>query len=212
LVSPTLPVGAYAYSQGMEMACERGLVYDAVSAENWILHLLRYSLGSLDLPIGVRLYRAWQQQDLTKVRYWNQYLQASRESKELLMEDRQLGSALLRVIEQLPTDVDQRFYEINNPSFITLFTAIAFTWNIPLDVALTGYGFSWCENQVAAAIKLIPLGQTQGQALLLHLGDALETLVPQAMDIADEDVGKQLPMVAMMSSLHESQYSRLFRS
>ena len=212
LVSPTLPIGAYAYSQGLEMACERGLVINAATAENWISNLLRHSFGCLDLPVGVRLYTAWQQQDLAMVRHWNQYLQASRESSELLSEDRHLGAALLRVIEQLPEDIEQSFYEIEHPSFVTLFTAIALQWKIPVDVALTGYGFSWCENQVASAIKLIPLGQTQGQNLLLRLGDALERLVQQAIPMEDGEIGRQLPMVSMMSSLHETQYSRLFRS
>lgn len=212
LVSPTLPVGAYAYSQGMEKACESGLVVDAATAAQWIQSLLRNGIGWLDLPIGVRLYGAWEGNEIASVQHWNHFLQASRESKELLAEDRQLGAALVRVLDNLQQEISVDLDPVQQPSFLTIFTAVAVAWRIPLELALTGFAFAWCENQVTAAIKLIPLGQTHGQNLLLSLGDEIESLVLQAIKIADDDIGRQLPMVAMMSSLHETQYSRLFRS
>ena len=93
-----------------------------------------------------------------------------------------------------------------------MFALATTAWNVPLDEALDGYLWSWCENQVAAAVKLVPLGQTDGQRLLGALADRFSEAVEVARGLDDEDLGSSLPGVALASMLHETQYSRLFRS
>jgi urease accessory protein len=212
LVSPALPVGAYAYSQGLEFAVERGWVNNLASTESWIGEVLAHSLGGLDLPVLQRQWRAWQGNDLVAVVYWNDYLQASRESKELLLEDMQMGEALLRLLASLELPAALQWRSNTAPSFATMFSLAASHWQIPLAETMTGFAWSWLENQAAAAVKLVPLGQTDGQRLLLKLMPKLEMTVVEAQQRLDENLGVGLPGLAMASAQHETQYSRLFRS
>ena len=85
-------------------------------------------------------------------------------------------------------------------------------WNIPLQQAALGYSWGWLENQVAAAIKLVPLGQTDGQKIQLQLAERIPQTVINGMQLADADIGSSAPSMAIASSLHETQYTRLFRS
>ncbi len=181
LCSPALPVGAYAYSQGLESAVERGWVRDEASAGTWILGLLNHTVRRLDLPVFARLYAAWRESDLEAVRRWNARLYASREAAELQREDRHLGAA-------------------------------AVEWEIPLLEAATGYAWTWTESQVAAATRLIPLGQTASQRLLVTAGPVITAAVAGGLTLPDEDIGAAAPGLALAGALHETQYSRLFRS
>ncbi len=212
LVSPALPVGAYAYSQGLEYAVERGWVKSLTGAEDWIGEVLSHSLGGLDLPVLQRLHTAWQAGALDDVAYWNDYLQAARESKELLLEDVQMGEALLRLLVSLEVPNALAWPKGVAVSFATVFALAAQHWQVNSDDALSGFAWSWLENQVAAAIKLVPLGQTDGQRLLLALMPKLETSVSAAKTRDSDDLGVGLPGLAMASAQHETQYSRLFRS
>ena len=211
LVSPALPVGAYAYSQGQEYAVEKGWIHDAASAEDWIASLLLHSLGGLDLPVLQRMFAALEQGDTRALVHWNDYLQAARESKELLLEDVQMGEALLRLLRSLELPAALAWPEAA-PSFATAFAMAASHWQLSERKALYGFAWSWLENQVAAAIKLVPLGQTDGQKLLLALMPAIDTAVGEALLRSDEALGVGLPRLAMASMQHETQYSRLFRS
>ncbi len=212
LVSPALPVGAYAYSQGLEYAVERGWVADLDAAKDWIGEVLCHSLGGLDLPVLQRLHSAWQSEDLDEVGYWNDYLQAARESKELLLEDVQMGEALLRLLVSLDVPNAVAWPKGVAVSFATAFALAAQHWRVDNDDALSGFAWSWLENQVAAAIKLVPLGQTDGQRLLMALMPVLETSVEAAKARHNDELGVGLPGLAMASAQHETQYSRLFRS
>jgi UreF len=98
LASPALPVGAYAYSHGLEHAVEAGWVRDRDSASRWVLGILDYSLACTDVPILGRLYRAWLGRDEAAVDHWNAFLCASRESAEIAAEDRHLGRALASLL------------------------------------------------------------------------------------------------------------------
>lgn len=100
-VQPFPTGGAYAYSQGLECAVERGWVRDAASAGAWILGLLGHSIRHLDLPVFARLYQAWNTADPDTARRWNAWLYASREAAELQREDRHLGTALARLLTDL---------------------------------------------------------------------------------------------------------------
>ena len=211
LVSPALPVGAYAYSQGQEYAVDSGWLAADKDVENWIAGVLTHSMARLDLPCLIRLYNAWRENDLASVRYWNQYLKASRETSELLLEDEQLGDALQRLLTSLALPKEKTAFE-SKPSFVAMFALAGVEWAIPLEELMYGFSWSWVENQVAAATKTVPLGQTQAQQMLVQLMEPIQRAIDTANAVADDDIGAGLPALAISSSLHERQYSRLFRS
>jgi urease accessory protein len=212
LVSPALPVGAYAYSQGQEQAVELGYLNNRESAERWIDGVMKHSIAGLDLPLLARLYDAWQAGDQAQVEYWNQFLQAARESAEFELEDQQMGRALMRLLTSLAVPAAIEWPRKQSCSFATAFALAGVHWQVDKTSLLTGFCWSWLENQVAAATKLVPLGQTEAQQLLLALMPAVEQCSAQAMFVDDDDLGAGLPALALISAQHETQYSRLFRS
>ncbi len=216
LVSPALPVGAYAYSQGLETAVEYQWVNNFETAKNWIGNVMLQGLGCLDLPVLLRVIKAWQDNDIDKIIEWNNFLLASRESKELLLEDTQMGEALLRLLVDLEVEnaIGWKTSECvkTKPAFVMMFALAATHWRVDEASLLKGFVWSWLENQVAAAIKLVPLGQTDAQKLLIALMPDVNKAVENSYAISTSDIGSNLPRLAIGSMQHESQYSRLFRS
>lgn len=212
LVSPALPVGAYAYSQGLEYAIDSGWLRRPADIQAWLEGLLQHNLGNTDLPIVQRVYLAWAAGDTQALHYWNHYLGALRETRELLMEDEQLGQALLRLLIALEIPGLRDIVWQKPPSFASLFAIAGCVWQVPLESLLQGFAWSWLENQIAAATKLVPLGQTQAQQLLINIMPKVAPVCAQAQQLRDEDIGQGLPGLAMASCLHERQYTRLFRS
>ena len=211
LVSPALPVGAYAYSQGQEYAIDAQWLKSESEITDWISGILIHSIGQLDIPCLQRFYLAWEHDDHEAVLYWNQFVIASRETSELLLEDLQLGAALQRLLIALEPD-NKALTLMSKPSFISLFALAGVLWSIPLNELVRGFAWSWVENQVAAATKTVPLGQTQAQKILVSLMPVIEQSAHYGQTVPDEKIGSGLPAVAIASSLHERQYSRLFRS
>jgi len=212
LISPALPVGAFAYSQGLEYAVEQGWVTDEKTTRQWISGLLSHSLSSLDIPVLARMYKAWQQNEITRVLYWTHYLQASRESSELLMEDRQIGSALKQLLHDLKIENATQWPQDSQPSFATMFALAASHWTVTCNETCQGYLWSWSENQVAAAIKLVPLGQTAGQRILSVIIEEIPRAVERGLALSDDEIGAAAQGLGIASALHETQYTRLFRS
>ena len=211
LVSPALPVGAYAYSQGLEYAVHAGWVHDEATTLDWLQGLSCSAIGTLDLPILLRLHRAWSVPDLPGVRHWTAQLIAARETSELRAEELHLGRALARVLVELEIG-EAGAWQQAAPAFATLFSLAAVRWRIEAADALRGYLWAWSENQVLAALKLVPLGQSCGQRLLHRLTAAMPGIVERAQTLGDDAIGVATVSQAFASALHESQYSRLFRS
>jgi urease accessory protein len=212
LISPALPVGAYAYSQGLEQAVAAGWVRDEKDASQWITGLLRHGLTRVDAPVLIRLYRCWRADDQAGVAAWSRVLIAAREAAELRDEDRQMGKALARLLRDLDVPGADQDPAAEPPPFAAMFALAAAHWAIPEREAVEGYLWAWAENQVAAAIKLVPLGQTAGQRLLLAIAPAVSTTTEHALRLDDDEIGASATGLAIASSLHETQYSRLFRS
>lgn len=207
LISPALPVGAYSYSQGLEYVHFEGKVHDERTTLAWLLDLLKYGVARLDLPVLARVHRAWSLRDDLAVRRLCRMLEARRETAELRFEDMAMGSALAQLLASLGVTVPER-----RLPFAGAFAVAAASWSIPVADACTGYAWAWCEAQVAAAVKLIPLGHTAGQRILLALGEEIPTAVADAATVRDDEIGASLPGLAIASALHETQYTRLFRS
>jgi urease accessory protein len=215
LSSASLPVGGYSFSQGVEYAIDEGWVKNEADVADWVSLLMQESLAQVDLPLLQRLMRAQQNNDLEKLTYWNAYALACRETHELKLTDTAMGDALVRLL----TSLDIPFGLINKTvagkkdiSFLSAFAAAAVHWQIDEQQACVGFLWSWLENQIAAATKIVPLGQTSAQKLLVQLGEEITPTLEQANNIHDDSIGSSLPGMAMASSWHETQYSRLFRS
>lgn len=210
LISPTLPIGSFAYSQGLEYAVDIGWIKNEQQTYDWIRGQVKNTLSTLDIPVMQRIYQAWQNEDIETVLYWNQWLLAARESKELQDEDLQLGQALHRLLKgldiSLPIDDDIEW------AYAGLFAYAAVKWDIPFAEAANGYIWAWSENQVAAAIKIVPLGQTAGQRILSKVLSDIPIAIEKALTLNEEDIGVLAPGLGIASALHETQYSRLFRS
>jgi urease accessory protein len=198
LASPALPVGAYSYSQGLEAAVEAGIVSDAASAGRWIGDVLEFSVARMEAPL---LWQMMHGQDL------NEIFIASRETAELRAETLQMGHSLCRLAAEFGVDVPK-----GEVAFPAAYALVARKWNIEPRAALVAYLWSWLENQVMAAVKAVPLGQTAGQKILLSLGDRLEGVADRAAALPHTECSNFAPGLAILSSRHETQYSRLFRS
>lgn len=212
LMSPTLPVGAYSYSAGLEYAIEAGWVGDAHATADWLEGQLRHALARVDVPLLARLHACWQSGDPEDLREYSRWLRASRETAELVAEDRHMGRALARLLSELGICEAEGWSADPDVSWACMFALALARWQIPLHEGAEAYLWAWCENQVAAAIKLVPLGQTAGQRTLLALAAPVGEAAAAGLALPDEAIGGTAPGVAIASSLHETQYSRLFRS
>lgn len=212
LVSPSLPVGAFAYSQGLEWAVETGWVADEPATADWCREILEQGLACVDIPILSRMMEASRCADQETLSHWNAILLAMRETRELRAEETVRGRAMLSLLEGLEIQSAARLKEIPELTQLCAFSAAANSWNLSSEDAATGYAWSWLENTIMAAIKLVPLGQLAGQRLLLTLSDNVTAAVRHGLSLDDSEIGGSLPGLAIASCQHETQYSRLFRS
>jgi len=213
LASPALPVGAYSYSQGLESAVEAGVVRDAPSTAEWIGDVLELGVASLEAPLFLRLSDAWAANDAEGAARWNAEFVASRETAELRAETLQMGHSLRNLLRDLEVEGVARLDAIGESvAFPTAFTFAVAAWHIDAREALAAYLFAWIENQVMAAIKVVPLGQTQGQRILSNLAQRIGAVVERAALAGDGDLANFMPGLALASTRHETQYTRIFRS
>ncbi len=212
LSSAALPIGAFAYSQGLEQAVALGDVGCKDTATAWTLGMLSRSVLSLDVPIFARVYRGLAAGDERAARYWNDYLFAARGSAELRAEERQVGSALARLLDREGVAAAGSWQHDPRVTLATTFALAAVTWDAPLPEAALAYTYAWVEAQVGAATRLIPLGQSDAQRVLSALIERAARGVPAALDRPDDELASSTPGQLLLSALHETQYSRLFRS
>jgi urease accessory protein len=211
LASPALPVGAYSYSQGLEAAVDAGIVRDAAGAARWIGDVLSLSLQGMEAPLFLRLAAAWKVNDAEAAGRWNAEFVASRESAELRAETLQMGYSLRNLLRDLG-EKTAPLEAIEDPGYPTAFAFAVVAWNIDAHEALAAYLFAWTENQVIAALKSVPLGQTDGQRILRDLARRIPDVVESASKASDEELSNFAPGLAILSARHETQYSRIFRS
>ncbi len=217
LASPALPVGAYTYSQGLEQAVESGLVGDEAGVLRWIGDALALGVAGWEAPAVARLHAAWQARDDAAIARLDREFVASRETAELRAETLQMGHSLARLLAALPAFAGVHGYAarvaaLREPAFPTVWSAAAAAWEARADEAVAGYLWTWIENQVMAAMKAVPLGQSAGQRVLAELGGRVPALVDAALRRDEDAFANFLPGLAIASAMHETQYSRLFRS
>jgi urease accessory protein len=210
--SPALPIGTFAYSRGLEYAVHAGWVTDEASAGNWILGLLSHTGVQLDGAVFTRLYAAFAADDSTRVETWNSLLIASRESAELRLEDSQLGAALMRLLSTTGVTRAAAFAGREDVAYATAFALAMVSHDVPLEASLGALLWAHAESQTSAALRLVPLGQTSGQRILSRVTTLLPELTERALVVPDDGIGAFAPALALGSALHETQYTRLFRS
>ncbi|MCY3810810.1 MAG: urease accessory protein UreF [Gammaproteobacteria bacterium] len=208
LISPLSPVGAYHHSQGLEEAVGAGWVSDEGTALAWIHGLLGRSIANLDLPVVARARTAWRDGDVAALRRWDALCRACRETSEQRAEERNMGAALVALLGEL----GERSPDGQRLGYPAAFGVAAFNASLGARDTLAGFAWAWCENQVACAVKLIPLGHSAGQRMLRELGASLDAVVEHALAVADDEIGLASPGLAIASALHETRHTRLYRS
>lgn len=215
LASPALPVGGFSYSEGLEAAVDGGRVRDEAEARAWLLDQLDLGLACADLPLVAAVHAAWQCHDAPRLSALNDWVRCTRESAELRQQTEQMGRSLLEWL---------RLRGVEGKRLLTLASlAPAPTWPVAYGLAawhtgaaaregLLAFAFAWAENMVQAALKAVPLGQSAGQRILGALCEAIPVAVEAALARDETTWQAHTPMLAILSSQHETQYSRLFRS
>jgi urease accessory protein len=212
LVSPSLPIGAFTYSQGLEWAVECDWVTDEESLQQWVHDLMGSAMVSLDLPVLQRLYDACLDDDPAAFAEWTSLLIASRETSELRLEERNRGRAMHALMPQLELEIDEVYLPAITESQLGGFAYAAANWRIPVAEVLSGYLWSWLENMVLAGVKIIPLGQSAGQRVLARVSREIPGCVQRGMRVDENEIGASTPAQAIASCLHETQYTRIYRS
>jgi len=220
LASPTLPVGGFSYSEGLEAAVDVGAISDENSAANWLTDQLHLGLARSDLAVVAQAIPAWQADDLTRIQQLNSWVLNTRETQEFRLQTEQMGRSLLewaRSLNALDAAVGGVFEQLQSaqlapPTYPVAMACAAACAHTTVRDSLIGYAFGWAENMVQAAIKSVPLGQSAGQRMLARLVQEIPTAVDHAMALTDDTRQAFAPMLAILSARHETQYSRLFRS
>ena len=143
LISPSLPIGSFTYSQGLEWAIEAQWITDAPSLKEWLDSVLNHSIVTLELPILLRLLKAFHDSDEANVARWTQWLIACRETAELRKEEQQRGAALARLLPNLGIDIPQTLALHIAKSQLTGFALAAHQWGIDAHKLCYGYCWGW---------------------------------------------------------------------
>jgi urease accessory protein len=216
LASPTLPVGAYSYSEGLEWLVETGQICDRPSLAHWLERELQVGAARLEGAIALRSYQTMHAENFGQLCAWNEWLSAARETEELRLQSWQMGRSLLRLLldlhPELAADLPIATLQTHGCNFAVAFAIGAVHWQIEPTSMVLAYLHSWATNLISAGVKLIPLGQTAGQQLLLALQPTLEKASQEILLLRDDELASCGWGLALASMAHETQYSRLFRS
>jgi urease accessory protein len=212
LSSSLCPIGAFAYSQGLETAVEQGWVTSEAALAEWVSGVGDHALAWLDLPLLLRAHAAAAAGDTARLFGIGEQLLASREARELMDQERQLGSSLASVLENLGVAAAAPFRGHEHASYVVCFALGAQSFGIGPGAALLGYAFAWCEQQVSAASRLVPLGHMAAQRALSVILSRVPSWIAMAGRVPERDIGSMTPGLAMSAAWHETQYTRLFRS
>ncbi len=219
LASPALPVGGFSYSEGLEAAVESARVATEIEASDWLGDQLHISLMHGDLAVVAKAIPAWRRADIDRVIELNQWVLQTRETHEFRLQTDQMGRSLAqwhKALNEQSAKALQDFDKLTpngEPTTYPLAYALAAssTQASVRDCCLA-FTFGWAENMVGAAVKSVPLGQSAGQRILARLANDIPAAVDYAIALRDSQRQAFSPMLAILSSQHETQYSRLYRS
>jgi len=218
--SPAMPTGAYSYSHGLEWAVEDGLVTDAAGLRDYVEATLTQGTGRLDATFlaaahGALRAGAYQGRSLAEV---VALAAAIRATAELALESAAQGRALLGILQAAwpaPALDDLRglCHDLACPPPHAVVVGVAAAAHgLPLEAALIGHLHGFAANLVSAGVRLIPLGQSDGQRLTAALAPTLEAVAREAAGASLDDLGSATPLIDFCAMRHETQRTRLFRS
>jgi len=215
LASPSLPVGGFSYSEGIESAVDAGLVSDEASAAGWLADQLALGIGRSELPVATRALAAWRRNDHAAAASWNAWFAMTRETSELRRQAEQMGRSLAQWLRQRGS-VDKRVDVLDAlmpaPTWPVAFALAAADSGASPRAVLATFAAGWAENATQAALKSVPLGQAAAQRVLAALSAQIPATIDRALAMSSAEMQAFAPMHAILSSRHEEQYSRLFRS
>ena len=215
LASPSLPVGGFSYSEGIESAVDSGRVGSEAKVLAWLRDQLHLGLARSDMPVLAGALPGWRSGDFDRIAALNTWFATTRETSEMRQQTEQMARSLSQWLHNRSGE-EPRLAVLDAlmpaPTWPVAFAlAAALTDADPAEASLA-FAAGWAENLVQAAMKSVPLGQLAGQRIL----DALAREIPLAVDasraVALDDLQAFTPMLAILSAQHEVQYSRLFRS
>ncbi|NEP10543.1 MAG: urease accessory protein UreF [Symploca sp. SIO2C1] len=221
LASPGLPIGAYSYSEGLETLVEVGVIDNQENLTEWLEQELRYGAIRQEAAVMVRAYRSVVNGDQISLSYWNAWTTAACATKELRSQSWQMGNSLLQLLLNVqhpdktssPIVIEDLAGAVGTPcNYAIAFGIAAAYWQIALPEATLGYLHSWASNLITSGVKLIPLGQTIGQQLLLNLQPNVSSAAEEILHLEDDALSSCGWGRALASMAHETQYTRLFRS
>src|SRR5262245_38985621 len=217
-LSPVFPAGSYSYSHGLESAVESKQVHDRESLVDWLDADLHYGSPRNDAIFFVEAWRCAADGDRARLLEISEPAPAFRGTAEVALETSQQGGSCLAtfrdvwpdpVTEWLAQALRVRGLQAVLPVVVAVRSAAQ---GVPADVALRAFLQAFVGNLVAAAVRLIPLGQTDGQRAIAALEDAVLDASDRALTAGPGDLGSVAFMVDLASVSHETQYTRLFRS
>ncbi len=212
LSSSLCPIGAFAYSQGIESAVEHGWINDEASLVAWLCGLGQHNLACLDLPLLRLAHAAWDRADEAGAMLIGERLLANREARELREQEQQLGSAFASVLTNLGVTRAQPLCGHPHASYVVAYALGAVHFGVAVQTAAFGYAFAWSEQQTSAAARLVPLGHMATQRVLSDVLSCIPAWVASAALLPEDDIGSSTPALAIGAAWHETQYTRLFRS
>ncbi len=215
-LSPAYPVGAYSYSHGLEWAVESGLVRDRAGLESWLDTVLRHGGGWQDAVLLAHAYRAVTARDDAAWQGLRVLAQAWAPTAELALETRGQGEAFAAASLASWPDREDRLPTLlaDGPglTYPLAVAAVAAAHAVPLPLLLPAYLQAFAANLVSAAVRAVPLGQTDGQRAQAALAPVVAEVAGLAADCPLDELGTATLMVDLCSMRHETQYTRLFRS
>jgi len=215
-LSPAYPIGAFSYSHGVETAIEEGFVKDRASLVTWLETVLVGGTGAVDGALFAAAWRAAEAPDWPVFDAIAERAAAWRGTSEMALESRQQGGSFLSITRAAwpHADLDAAHERLAGEIALPVAVALAAAAHgIALETALGGYLHAFAANLVSAAVRAVPLGQTDGQRALASLEGAVRRTVGAALAVTDlDEVGTSTPLLDWCSLRHETQYTRLFRS
>ncbi|MET0270554.1 MAG: urease accessory UreF family protein [Sphingomonas sp.] len=212
--SPSYPVGAFSYSHGLEAAVEDGSVRDAATAAAYVEAVIAHGGGWVDAVLFAAAFRA--AADEPALDAVAELAVAFRGSSETALESRQMGRSFLAVTRAAwPHPVLDAFAARHSGRPVAHAVAGALACaahGVPLRPALAAWLHGTAANLVSAAVRLIPLGQTDGQIATARLLPVIERAAAAALAADPDDLGTSAMLVEIASLAHETLYTRLFRS
>lgn len=217
-LSPSFPVGAFSYSHGLEYAVEVGLLHDRASAIAWIESIVLLGSGRVDADLFLAAHRAALVEDQQALDEVAERADAWRGTPELALESSAQGQAFILAVDAAWPDPWWSHWrarlkqQSRLPAYAVVVAVASARAGIAAEDALAAFLHAFAANLVSAAVRLIPLGQSDGQRVIAALEPIVLTAVSAAQARPPEDFGGSLPLLEWCSMSHETQYTRLFRS